>query len=219
MISTIKKSIFFICITYLLSACTTEFSKDINGSFNILGAEIENRTIFLIDEIDMKISADRKVLVEISNNKKIEIQKSVYDSVSIYKVNRYHKLTQAYGKFLSEIEKEFINNDKNPLFQSNEITRKGQEYIGRTNLYTQEIKKLWVNDLTMNKVSTILNTDYIQNSEGAKISHVAYYFNDLPTKGIIVYLKQKKYNILSLENDFLNDLIFQNLTASINSKK
>jgi hypothetical protein len=207
-----KSSIFIIFITCILSACNSEFSKDVNGSFGILGTELENKTMFLIDEINIKISINRKIPIGI--NKKIAVLKPIYDSLSTMKINRYHKLTKEYVAFLSDVEDQFINSYKNTLFQNNEMTKKGEEYVGRARLYSQEIKKLWINQFTKNKVSIALSTDYIQNMEGTKISHIAYYFDDLPIKGIIVYLKQKKHTILALEKDFLNDLIFQNLTAN-----
>lgn len=219
MTKTTKFSIFIIFLVYTLSACNTNSQKDIDRSFGILGVEIGNKTIFLTDELNMKISADRKVSVEISKGKHIEISESVYDSLSTIKLNRYHKLTKKYVNFLTQIEDQFISDDKNPLIQNDVVTQKGEEYIGRTKLYSEEIQKLWINEFTKNKVSMTLSTEYIQNREGTKISHIAYYFDDLPIRGIVVYLRQKKYNVLALEKDFLNDLIFQNLTKQLKEKK
>ena len=102
------------------------------------------------------------------------------------------------------------------MIQNDIVTQKGEEYVGRTKLYEKEIRKLWINEFTKNKIAIILSTDYIENREGIKISHISYYFDDLPTNGIIVYLRQKKYNVLSLEKDFLNDLMFLNLTREKN---
>ncbi|MGH1386307.1 hypothetical protein [Kordia sp.] len=82
----------------------------------------------------------------------------------------------------------------------------------------EEIQKLWINEVTKNKIPRTLSTDYIQNIEGTKISHIAYYFDALPIRGIVVYLRQKKYDVLTLEKDFLNDLIFKNLTTQLNSQ-
>ncbi|AXG71617.1 gliding motility-associated protein GldM [Kordia sp. SMS9] len=213
-----KFSIFITFILCALSACNTELSKDINGTFGILATELERNTIQLTEDINLKISEASQSRVEVSENEKVSILNPILDSVSIVKMNTYHKLTEAYVAFLTEIEDEFIQSDTNPLIQNGEITQRGKEYLGRTKLYSEKIQKLWDNEFTKNKVILQLNTDHIQNRKGTKISHISYYFEDLPTKGIIVYLKQKKYNVLLLEKDFLNDLIFQNLTTQPNSK-
>jgi len=95
MTSTIKSSLFIIFIICLLSACNTKLSKDVRGSFGILGTDLENKTIFLIDEIDMKISTDIKTPVEISKDKTIEVLESVYDSLST--LNHYHLEDGRFG--------------------------------------------------------------------------------------------------------------------------
>lgn len=171
-----------------------------------------------MQEIDNKIAIQIKTPIEISKDSKIDVLKPVYDSLSTIKLNNYHTLTEDFVDFLSEIEEEFISSEKNPLFQNDKITQKGEEYLGRTKLYSKEISKLWIDDFTKNKIRITLHTGDIQNIEGTKISHIAYYFDDLPTKGIIVYLRQKRYDVLMLEKDFLNDLIFQNLTTQLNSQ-
>ncbi|MFK7750005.1 MAG: hypothetical protein AB8B65_16545 [Kordia sp.] len=210
-----------ILITFILctlSACNTELSKDVNGSFGILGTELERNTKQLTVEIDLKISEASQSRVEVSENEKVSILNPILNSVSTIKVNTYHKLTKDYVAYLTEIEEEFIKSDKNPLFYNGKVTQKGKEYLRQTRSYTEEIEKLWINKLTKNKVSILLSTEGIQSYKGTKVSHISYYFDDLPTRGIIVYLKQKKYNVLALEKDFLNDLILKNLTEQLNSQ-
>jgi len=211
-----KKFSIFITFILTLSACNINSKKDIDRSFSILGVELRQNTMQLIDEIDLKISESVEPRVKFSKDEKISMLNPLLPYKSIVKINRYHKLTKAYVAFLSEIEEKFINSDKNPLIQNDIVTQKGEEYLGRTKLYSEEIQKLCINKFTKNKVSRTLNTEYILNIEGTKVSHISYYFDDLPIRGIIVYLRQKKYDILTLEKDFLNDLIFQNLTTQLN---
>ena len=172
---------------------------DIDGMFGILSKKCDDAIIFLMDDIHAKLL------------------RNDYDSISTIKIHKYDKLTKEYLKYLNGIEKQYEENTKNPFFENGKYSDKGKEYLKKTELYESEILKLVQNNQTKNQVRAKVGAYSVITLDGYEVKHLDYYFDDLPHKGIVTYLKFRRQGILELEKDFLNNFLIkprQNPTAN-----
>ncbi|WP_160289475.1 hypothetical protein [Psychroserpens mesophilus] len=175
------------------------FGKDIDGMFGILSTKTDQSIVFLMDDIHAKIL------------------RNDYDSLSLIKIQKYDKLTKDYLKYLNGIEKQYAENNVNPFFTNGRYSDKGTEYIKKTELYEKELLKLANNNQTKNRIRAKAGAYSVIAINGYEAKHLDYYFDDLPHKGIVTYLKFRQQSILELEKDFLNEILIkpeQNPTAN-----
>jgi len=173
--------------------------KDVDGMFGILSSKSDQTIGFLKDDIQAKIL------------------RNDYDSLSVVKIQKYDKLTKDYLKYLSGIEKQYAENNVNPFFTNGKYSDKGTEYLKKTELYENELLKLANNNQTKNRIRAKAGAYSVIAINGYKAKHLDYYFDDLPHKGIVTYLKFRQQSILELEKDFLNEILIkpeQNPTAN-----
>jgi hypothetical protein len=55
-----------------------------------------------------------------------------------------------------------------------------------------------------------LNNDNETVRDGEEISHLDFYFKDLPPISVMAYLKYNQYSILEFENEFIKNQLINN---------
>jgi len=196
-----------VLIVFVITSCNLNtqsesnsiFTKDIDGMFGILNTKCDDAIVYLMDDIHAKLL------------------RRDYDSLSLIKIQNYDKLTKDYLKYLNGIEKQYAENKVNPFFSYGKYTEKGIEYLTKTESYENEILKLASDNQMKNRIRSKAGAYSVIAIDGYEVKHLDYYFDDLPHKGIVTYLKFRRQGILELEKDFLNEILIkpeQNPTAN-----
>ena len=138
-----------------------------------------------------------------------ELAKS-YDSLTTEYLNylneTYFELTNKvidpanYDGELSK--KEFINEF---FFDGEKYNEKATEFISKLEKYRTEILELITDKNLEERVSHILNTDYVLNREGKKYAYLNYMYKDLPLISVLAHMKNREKSIIEFENDFLKN--------------
>ncbi|SRX72286.1 hypothetical protein AEQU3_00118 [Aequorivita antarctica] len=162
------------------------------------------------------------------------IQNEIYSTVNKFDLveNReariYDSLTVQYYKYLEKVfyqieevttldlpgdyigelsNKKHINN---LFFMKSDYSNLGIEYLSKREEYKIQILKLVKDSSLAFRISKFLSTDNETVRDGDEISHLDFYFKDLPPISVMAYLKYNQYSILEFENEFIKNQLINN---------
>ena len=132
----------------------------------------------------------------------------------------YDSLTIDYINYLERLEKEINSNSTSILFEDDDYSDKGKEFIKRSKTYKTQIDSLGRDypnfckranlALNVNDVAQPQNIDQIANNETGKgkpntvyFRYLDFHFNGLSNIQGLAFINYRKRNVLELENEFL----------------
>tara|TARA_R110002072_G_scaffold240480_3_gene399053 strand:- start:72 stop:659 length:588 start_codon:yes stop_codon:yes gene_type:complete len=190
----------YISFITIIFSCNSEIEKpqqteQVDYVFDILDKDFENDIAFLSDKLNINLKSNK------------------LDSSKFKKIKHYDNLTNDYIEFLSEVENEFKLKETSPFINGYQTTEFGEKYISETKIYREEILKIVDNKDLRRLIKFKFQTDnpIINDSihGSVMVSHIDYYFKGVDKKLSFLYFKNKKRNAITLENEFLTDLLLE----------
>lgn len=112
------------------------------------------------------------------------------------------------GDYIGELSnKKHINN---LFFMKSDYSNLGIEYLSKREEYKIQILKLVKDSSLAFRISKFLSTDNVTVRDSDEISHLDFYFKDLPPISVMAYLKYNQYSILEFENEFIKNQLINN---------
>lgn len=207
--------ILFLALT--ISGCNSKDktnNKDRNETYAIYGIMVgkySSSNVLLQNEIYATINK-----FDIVENKEARI----YDSLTVryykYLESIFHRIEDAAmfdlpTDYTGELSNEKLINDL--FFERDNSSSLGKEYLSKREEYKTQILNLVKNDKISYQISNFFKDDEEIRSQG-KLSHLDFYFKDIPPIGVMAYLKYIQHSILEFENEFVKNKVFQKLNSS-----
>jgi len=151
----------------------------------------------------------------LSENIQSKIQKNNKDA----RILKYDSLTKGYLNYITIIETEIKRKSTQILFENNDYSQKGKEFIQNAKEYKACVEMLGLSENFRKRVNLVLNVNDLQapekgvaqNNETGKIivgktylKYLNYYFQDLSNIQALALISNRKKNILELENEFIS---------------
>jgi hypothetical protein len=141
----------------------------------------------------------------------------IYDSLTVqyykYLEKVFHQIEEITavdlpGDYIGELSnKKHVNN---LFFIKDNYSNLGMEYLSKREEYKNQILNLVKDNSLAFRISKFLNNDNETVRDGEEISHLDFYFKDLPPISVMAYLKYNQYSILEFENEFIKNQLINN---------
>jgi hypothetical protein len=141
----------------------------------------------------------------------------IYDSLTVqyykYLEKVFHQIEEITavdlpGDYIGELSnKKHVNN---LFFIKDNYSNLGMEYLSKREEYKNQILNLVKDNSLAFRTSKFLNNDNETVRDGEEISHLDFYFKDLPPISVMAYLKYNQYSILEFENEFIKNQLINN---------
>lgn len=161
------------------------------------------------------------------------IQNEIYSTINKFDLAEnkeariYDSLTVQYYKYLEKVFRQIedvaivdlpsdysgeLSNEKhinNLFFEKHNYSNLGVEYLSKRELYKVQILNLVKDKSLAYRISHFLDTDNEPIRDGQEISHLEFFFKNLPPISVMAYLKYNQYSILEFENEFIKNLLIK----------
>ena len=182
-----------ILILTILS-CNSKYDEynGLDDMYNVLSTDFDRDITYLTNKVNTQID-----LLEL-------------DTISSNNVTDFHNLITEYNSYIEQLELKLIESKENPFYLNDSKTDLGTEYISKSNFYRKQLLILIIDEKLKNQLKNKIQTDN-HSIKGKKqmVSSFDYYFKGISKSGTIAYLKNKRRNLLEIENEYITSYRFE----------